>query len=95
MKLLTAISALCGSEKVARSAELARLMVEQSRDDILNEFDWTPSVSLEDAGLEESQQCPVFGNTDVPMDGKLHHEGSVIQYLEWFSDGDTLADDLH
>ena len=95
MKLLTAISVLCGSEKAARSAELARLMVEQTRDDVLNDFDWIPSISLQDAGLEEPQQCPVFGNTDIPMDGKLHHEGSVIQYLEWFSDGEDSRYEMH
>lgn len=76
----------------AEYEELERLFVEQQRDDVLDEFDWTPgTVDLVEAGLEESNQQPLFGNTDCSMQidcCKGHIEGGVQQYLDWFSDGE-------
>lgn len=72
----------------ARWTEIAALLIEQQRDDKQNaglrEFD---SVSYEDAGLEESRQQPLWGNTDVAVkpDGL---EGGVCEYVAWFSDGE-------
>ena len=75
-----------------RRAEIARLFVEQQRDDMLNEFDWIPgAIDLSDAGFEESEQQPVFGNTKESKfnANEYCNEGSVSQYCDWYYDGES------
>jgi hypothetical protein len=43
-------------------------------------------VSLEDAGLEESSDLPIFGL----MEAESSRHG-IYSYIEWFYDGDESA----
>lgn len=77
-----------------RNEELALLLVEQQLDDVLGigrqEFSDDEAVNIIDAGLKESGQCPVVGNVKRCSDdvNECHNEGSVVQYLDWWSDGE-------
>lgn len=77
-----------------RNEELQLLLVEQQLDDVLGigrqEFAGDDAIDIVDAGLEESGQCPVFGNVKRCSDDTMecHIEGSVVQYLDWWSDGE-------
>ena len=67
---------------------IERLMIEQVRDQLnIGQYD-LETVSLVEAGIEEdSRQQPLFGNTDN-MFQPVHCEGGVVEYVEWFSDGE-------
>lgn len=83
---------------LSRYEEIGRLLVEQSMDDknlqVTEEFE-----SLESAGLEEdSRQQPCFGNNDNPIQidpCKGHYEGGVVEYVQWFSDGEDTRYDIN
>jgi hypothetical protein len=53
-------------------------------DDVLDHPECT--VSLEDAGLEEPSDLPVFGLQEAES---TRH--SIYSYVEWFYDGDASA----
>lgn len=72
-----------------RSSEIENLLVQQQMDDKLNysSREFQSSVTLEQAGLEEDSQQPLFGNTDGGS-AKERLDGGVSEYVEWFSDGE-------
>jgi len=53
-------------------------------DDVLDHPDCI--VSLEEAGLEEPSEQPLFG-----LMGAESTRHSIYSYVEWFYDGDTSA----
>jgi hypothetical protein len=72
-----------------RQGEINSLKYEQAMDDKLNyqAREFGNSVSLEQAGLEEDSQQPLFGNTDGGAE-RERLDGGVSEYVEWFSDGE-------
>ena len=81
--------------RFGRRAEIERLFVEQQRDAMDHNAHDDALVSLEDAGLAEERQQPLFGNPDVYRDGEQERlEGGVYQYLDWFYDGDTSPQEV-
>jgi hypothetical protein len=60
--------------------------------DLVDEMQWEDVipdeciVSLEEAGLEESSEQPLFG-----LMGAESTRHSIYSYVEWFYDGDSSA----
>jgi len=72
-----------------RQGEIDSLKYEQAMDDKMDyrAREFGNSVTLEQAGLEEYSQQPLFGNTDGGGE-RERLDGGVNEYVEWFSDGE-------
>jgi len=84
--------------KRAKWSELEQLLLEQVRDDLGRE-PFQEHDSLEEAGIEEdTRQQPCFGNYDNGIDPDPchgHYEGGVLDYVEWFYDGECPQHDIN